>query len=545
MPTCRISSSLLRKLIGDVTPELLEEAVFNLKGEMRVSGKDYELELTSDRPDMMCASGLARAVKGYLGVEKGEPKYVAADTDFTVRVDVSSLSGIRPYCDFLVVKGVKADAEVIGDILAYQEKLHSTLSAGRVKFAIGVHDYSRLQSHALVYQARDPSQIVFTPLNGDAPMNANNILTSTDKGVEYAHLLKGCAKYPVFATEEGEVLSMPPIINAKLTQVSENTTDFIVDVTGTDRRLTHAACEMVAYNICEYGGALCRPAITGLKVVPRRKFRLSVGGVNRLLGTSFTAKDVVENLSKSRLDAAAAGGAVHVNVPGYRVDLIDDVDLVEDVAVMAGYNGFTPERPSLATIGGVQPSTRLASAARNSLASLGFVEFNSLLLTSENQPPNPFPEIGYVRVSNPYSKELNRLRAWLYPGLLWIVFRNQTKPKPLQVYEVGAVAYVSCGEYVQAVHAAAAISANTADSLTVEKLFNSFCRDTGYRAEFENIHVPSFIRGRSAYLKSGGSAAGFIGEVDPSVLVEMGIDYPVALFEVELHKMAFKGLTLT
>ncbi|MEM3857056.1 MAG: phenylalanine--tRNA ligase subunit beta [Thermoprotei archaeon] len=533
----------------ELSPELLDDLIFNLKGEIQSeTGPEMEVEFTSDRPDIMCATGFARAAKGYLGIEVGPVKYATRETDFSVFVDTESLASIRPFCDFAVVYGVNFDGASLKDILWYQEKLHSTLSSGRLKFAIGVHDVSNLVTHELRYSAAEPSQIRFTPLNSTKEMSGLEILSETEKGREYSGLLSGMPKVPVFSTADGTVLSMPPIINSELTHVTERTTTVLVDVTGNDQRLTEAVCAMMAHNLCELGGLLAYPRITdGNGVRGRRKDReivVSVRELNSVLGTSLSPEEAIALLAKARIGAARRGNGLRALVPPYRVDLLSAADIFEEVAVFGGYQNLMPELPRVPTRGGLHTSTKITAAARRSLGSLGFVEYNGLLLGSLSDFSGVDSSFSAIEVSNPFSAELNCLRPLLYPQILRLVFRNQNKPKPIRAFMVGPVSQVVDGGYVQSIHAAAAICDNIADAPTIEGYFTQFCRDLGLFPELNNSQVEPLISGRCAKVLVDGKEVGIIGEVKPKLLLEMRIDYPVALFEVEIYRYKFDRYTL-
>ena len=74
-------------------------------------------------------------------------------------------------------------------------------------------------------------------------MTLSEILEKHPKGIEYADLLEGMEKFPVIFDSDNKVLSFPPIINGSHTTVSSTTKNFLIDVTGWDRR----ACETALY----------------------------------------------------------------------------------------------------------------------------------------------------------------------------------------------------------------------------------------------------------------------------------------------------------
>lgn len=551
MPTLEFGVEVLSRLVGvDLDRERLEELFFNFKGEVEGWGDGtVVVELSSDRPDLYSASGLARAFRGFLGLEEGVPGYLvgaepAGDTP-TLRVE--GWVEVRPYIDAYYVWGVSLDEDAVRDIIGLQEQLHASLSRGRRKFAIGVHDVSRLSTLRLVYRGVPPSEIRFTPLNETRTMSGEEVLRETEKGREYAHLLAGASRFPLLCTEAGEVLSMPPIINSTLTRVDASTRRVLVDVTGLEQGIVEAVAQLVASNIAEYGGRLCRVRVEtdGWRPTQGYSRRLTLGldEVCGLLGLELDAERVAGLLARARLGARVVDPSkIEVEVPLYRLDVLHPVDLVEDVAIMYGYEKIAPELPKRFTVGGYHALSLVMRAARNSLSTLGFVETNNLALTSSRL----LERLGfrdYVLLGNPWSEELDALRPSLVPGLLAQLVKNQNKPKPIRVFEVGQVGLKVGGVYVQRLNAAAAICDNVATADQIESYFDRFMEDLGLKPSYSKCGLGFLMEGRRATIVIGGWEAGFIGEVSPETLRWLGLDYPVALFEVTVYTPTFKGLT--
>lgn len=550
MPTLEFDTGLLGRLVGvELGRGLLEELFFNFKGEIEGWGQGtVEVELNSDRPDLFSASGLARAFRGFLGLEEGLPRYLSdpAEPAELPTLRVEGRVDVRPYIDAYYVWGVKLDEEAVKDIIALQERLHASLSRGRRKFAIGVHDVSRLSSLRLVYRGLEPEKIRFTPLNENRAMGGHEILRDMEKGREFAHLLAGAQRYPVLSTEEGEVLSMPPIINSTLTRVDSSTTRLLVDVTGLEQNVVEAVAQLMASNIAEYGGWLRHVRVETALWAPiqsyTRRLRVGLDELTGLLGVELGAEEAARLLLKARLGARAADRSVEVDVPLYRVDVMHPVDIIEDVAIMYGYNRIAPELPKHFTVGGYHRMSLVMRAARESLSTLGFVETNNLALTS-SRVLDQLGFKGYVKLANPWSEDLDALRPTLVAGLLAQLVRNQNKPKPIRIFEVGQVGSGVGDTYVQRLNAAAAICDNVATADQIESYFNRFMDDLGLRPEYSGCDLGFLVEGRRATILLGGRRAGFIGEVSPETLSTLGLDYPVALFEVTLYTPTLRGLT--
>lgn len=104
------------------------------------------------------------------------------------------------------------------------------------------------------YQAKDPKDIVFVPLNQTKEMNANELMEfySNDKHLsKYLSIIKDSKVYPVMEDEKG-VLSMPPIINSERTKIDTETKNVFIDMTALDKTKMDAALNIVCAMFAEY-----------------------------------------------------------------------------------------------------------------------------------------------------------------------------------------------------------------------------------------------------------------------------------------------------
>ncbi|MEX2190764.1 MAG: phenylalanine--tRNA ligase subunit beta [Bacteroidota bacterium] len=166
--------------------------------------------------------------------------------------------------------------------------------------------------------------------------------------------------------------------------------------------------------------------------------KLRISKVNAILGTNLTTGRVSTLLQRLGLEIRRKGvDAVVVRPPSYRRDLAVEVDLIEEVARMYGYNNI--ETQTSARLGTVATNqTNLEDEIRNLLVGGGFNEIvvNSLqersLATLEKSKP--------VEVLNPVSVDMEMLRTSLIPGALEVLERNFNRgAKGLRLFECGKV----------------------------------------------------------------------------------------------------------
>jgi len=105
----------------------------------RIEEDHVDVEFFPDRPDLYSAEGVARAMRGFLGIEEGLPIYTVHPSGIAFSID-PGLADIRPYLGSAVIRNVDLDEEAIESLMGLQEALHWAVGRGRGKVAIGVHD---------------------------------------------------------------------------------------------------------------------------------------------------------------------------------------------------------------------------------------------------------------------------------------------------------------------------------------------------------------------------------------------------------------------
>ena len=269
------------------------------------------MELLPARPDMFDVGGLARALRGYLGLETGMPSYPLRPSNTSVKVD-RSVKSVRPCIACAVAKGMKLDHDMIRTIMKMQENLHWALGRDRKKASIGVYDLSSLKPD-FEYAAYPKKEMKFVPLGGMPggsiePATLEKILEHHPKGTAYKHLLEGCQAYPILIDSVGQVLSMPPIINSEETKAGMETEDLFIDVTGHDRPSVEKTLNVLVCSLAELGAKIETVRIigtTGELITPNlesRKSALIPGHASSLIGIDIPAENCVRLLKKMRFD---------------------------------------------------------------------------------------------------------------------------------------------------------------------------------------------------------------------------------------------------
>ncbi|WP_131159414.1 phenylalanine--tRNA ligase subunit beta [Aeropyrum pernix] len=542
MPVIRVRRERLEGLTGLSIGEL-EELLFRLKCEVEEPEEGVlEVEVNPDRPDMYIGEGIARAVKGIAGVEEGWDPPELADTPLSLRVERVPQ---RPYIAAAVVYGVNVDELFLEELIQFQEKLHDSLGRRRAKIAIGFHDLAKLPSASVEYRLMTLDTRMKPLGYGGSEMSFREFLLADEKGSLYGGLATKDNSHP-FLLSGGEVIAAPPVINSEITRVEPGTRDLFIDVTGTSAELVAKTLDIIVASLAEREGArVGRVRLEGpgavwasTPLLSEAAARLDPGTVSKALGVNLTPEEAALHLRRMRHNASPAGGLVNVRVPPFRVDILGEVDLVEDIAISIGYEALGPRWPGKFHGGSLRWETHVYRAVKDLLVGLGFTEVLQLVLTS----PRLVEAAGFssvaVEVLNPVQQEYSVLRPTLLITLLQTLRENQHRRKPVKVFEAGSAVYLEDGEPRDEEKLALGVLDEEAGFEDVQAPLYAVLRIMGVDFEVEEASHPVFMEGRTAVVKVGGERLGYIGEVKPEVLEAFGLEYPVAAAEISLEVLA-------
>lgn len=542
MPVVEVSKEDLESLLNvKLSESKLEELLMNLKCEVEyIRGDEVKYEIERDRPDLFSVEGLARALKGVLGLELGLREFKIEKTDVELLV---SGPNYRPYALGAVIKGLSLSDEALRQIMGLQEKLHETYCRGRRKVSIGIYDLSTITPPILYGTVS--GEFEFTPLGYNKPMSVRDILSRTEKGRKYRHLVEG-PTYPILRDSKGRVLSLPPIINSEETAVTEDTKEVFIDVTGTDLKVMKEVLTIMVANVAERGESIGLvevkkdgEAFTSPNLSPF-VMSLNLNFVRDVLGIEVGKEEVINALRRMRHSVEDKGGnELKVYVAPYRLDILHEVDLVEDMAMAYGYDRLPYELLPPPSPGKLSKLEWLSRSLRDIMVGLGFQEVANYMFSNKEilLIKMGINEANLIEVENPKSSTYTALRNWIIPQLLEVHLESKAVGYPQKVFEIGDVVIPDEKSDVKASnrrHLAFSIASKEVtltDGLVILKaLFRTLALDY----KLTPYEHPSFIKGRVARIKVKDSDIGFVGEVHPRVLYAFGLTVPVVAAELDV-----------
>ena len=554
MPVLDITLERLNRLIGrELTLDELEEIVFDFGMELESyregeEGLELKIEVTPDRPDMLISYGFARAIKKYMGMNPGLDVIDVKKSDYEILVD-RKVESVRPYIGAIVVKNANITEQDLLDLIYAQEKLHETFCRSRVKASIGLYPLDKIE-FPLKYTTRNPEEIVFKPLEYHYEMNGLEILENHPTGQKYSFILEGKKEFPVFLDNKDDILSMPPIINSEdHGKVQPGDKNILVEVTGTHKPTMDKVLSILTYAFDMIGGEIYEVKVkypnseeTYPKIQPDT-IEIKPSYVYRILGLKLSPEEISKLLAKMGHGAEIEDNKIIVKIPQYRADILHPIDIVDDVARAYKLSNLKPELTPVFTIGSHLERNFIVDQIRDIMVGLGYIETYTFALTSTEdqfEKMNLELEKEIVKIGGSKEKKINMVRKWLLPEILKMLSFNKDKKKPIKLFELSEV--VEPDENFEAkaknVFHLAALTAHIDASYTEARMALETVLDRlGVSYKFVRGNHPSFVEGRIADVMINGEKVGFVGEIHPKVLLNWGLNIPIAAFEININKV--------
>jgi phenylalanyl-tRNA synthetase beta chain len=330
---------------------------------------------------------------------------------------------------------------------------------------------------------------------------------------------------------------------------------------GTDPNGTLNALRRAAILITEIaGGTLC-----GVEVDERpkpfrsKKITLRSKRVNEILGTNIQAGTIKQWLGSIEIKTIESKNRnLRCDIPTFRTDLEQEIDLIEEVARLYGYSNIDDRMESVINFSQHVAVNDSVQKISHFLEGCGFCEIISNSLMSETKAS--FFSKSIVEIKNPNSKDLAVLRPSSIPSLLETVFYNQNHGvKDIRIYELGRTylkkpTSVDNGsglrEYEEKKVLSLAITGNRLPAYwssasspmdifdlkgITEALLNKILLD---KFSFIYYDSSSSLTNETIGIEINGTYVGFIGKVKPDLLKNFQIENEVYVAELSLNELS-------
>lgn len=505
----------------------------------------------SNHPDIWSVEGIARALRTHLGLTKPKAPILTGKSGLRVTID-RRLGAVRPFIATSIVRNVKPSEDALKSWISLQEKMDLTYGRKRKRASIGFYQADLIKS-PLRYTVGNPEDTGFVPLGSTEKMSLREIVEKHPKGIEYGGTISSFKDWPLLENGDGKILSLPPIINSNdLGKIASDTKNILVEVTGTNIETVGNTLKIVVAALAERGGKIysCTQTYTDKYSKPittpdlKSSIKeLSVNYANRLLGSTFKPAEMIRSLVRAGHPARQVSKDIlRVESLCYRIDIMHQVDLVEDLAIALDINRLDPEWPRIWTLGGLAPETDRHETLAEIMIGLGYQELLTYSLTS----PEVFVDkMGikrekYAELMNPKMSTHTALRTWLLPSILNLLKDNTHVDYPQRVFEIGPCVVVKeNGEgQTETRYKIAAATVHTAAGFTeIRSCLDTLLASIGVKFEVVPTVQPSFLEGRTGEVMSGQERLGVVGELHPKIIRAWSLSLPVAAFELEIPPM--------
>ena len=321
---------------------------------------------------------------------------------------------------------------------------------------------------------------------------------------------------------------------------------------GADWGITPLACDRVAELILESaaGGELTGERIdTVARRVERPPITLHRSEVRRILGVDIPANEIERILRHLGFGVVAAAGDFSVTIPTWRLDVEREIDLLEELARIYGFNKFPNTLPAFSGAVIALPDEQKNARVRETMLALGYDEAISITFISA-QDAKTFGTGEPLGLANPLSEEAGYMRNSLVPGLLNMVGYNLNRGNnDVRLFEAGEVfeksgdghserRWLTCaatGNLLPAnVHAPAQPYSFFHMKGDIEELLSTFAHRTLY---FDPMTPAYFHPGRSARAVLDGETVARFGQLHPEIASARKLRQEIYIAEVLLDRL--------
>jgi len=542
----------------------------------------FEMEIGTNRPDAMNHYGVAREASAFYDIplKPFAPKLPAASglAGMTITVEDGRYC---PRFTARVIRDVmiKLSPSNIGNRLALldQRPINNAVDATNyVLWEIGkpthVFDLDLLEGGIVVRFAR-PGETLKTLDGVERKLTTEDLVVAdSKKPVGLAGVMGG---YDTMITERTRNILIesawwdPATIRKASKRHALHTDASHRFERGADFESTIPSTDRVAELILASGGGKLTGDLIDVVVGGRDQapIVLNISEVHRILGKALSVEEILRILTRMGFEFTAErhdGDEFTVTVPSWRLDVEREIDIIEEIARLHGYDNFPNTLPAFAGAVVDQPDDAKDATLRSSLLGLGYNESVSLTFISSEDAKRFSPALE-LTLANPLSEEASVMRTSLVPGMLNMLAYNLNRGSgDVRLFEAG---HVYEAEGTKSVEPEQICLGSTGRALPtnvhlpqesrpisffdmkgdIENLLESFDYTTlHYDAQASDYYHP----GRSARAIMDGAVVAQFGQLHPEVagarkirqdifLAELYLD---RLYQHDLHEPRYRAL---
>ena len=535
----------------------------------------FELEITPNRPDCLSLIGVAREVRA----ETGNPLKLPPVDLPESGIDIQDLTAVTidtpdlcPRYAARVIQGVK-----VGESPAWLRQRLESVGIGVINNIVDVtnfvlmeygqplhaFDYHKLTKNRIVVRRAAEGERLTTLDEVDRELTTDMlVIADAEKPVALAGIMGGYDSEITETTCDVLLESAyfnPSSIRATAKALGMGTEASYRFERGADPGAVLAALDRAAQLIAELaGGTVCKGIVDVYPgEQPLTEIKLRPDRVNFVLGTEIEKSEMAQILGRLGFDVKSVNTAeiYQVTVPTFRADITREIDLIEEIARVYGYDNIPTTLPKGdIPVPAPNPKVEVRRRIKRFLLATGMMEAVNYSFCD----PNCFEKIRLpsdsrlretLQLRNPLSPEMSVLRTTLIPGLLENTQHNRNHQiNTIALFEIGSV-FIRDGNQEEPERIAGILAGQIGDGVygnlyrepdffdikgLVEGMLE-VCGITEYT--LQKTDMPTFHPGRNAAVLLADTRVGAFGEVHPEVLENYDLPYKAYLFEFDLETL--------
>ena len=565
------SAELGMEASSDGIMELPDDAILgtDLREYLSLNDHVFDLDLTPNRADCFSVLGVARdvAALNQLPLKAIPSSVIKPSSDARLPIQIKAISACPQYAG-RIIENINIDAATP---LWMKERLRRA-GIRAVHPVVDVTNYVMLElgqpMHAFdLNQMNERIDVRFAQadeplvlLDGQEVLLNENILVVADaeRPLAIAGVMGGLSS-AVNATTTNIFLESAyfnPLVIAGVARSYGLSSDSAQRFErGVDFAIQCVALERATHLLSEIVGGVVGPVVmmseaSGLPSKVCIAFNPSK--VKQLTGLDIPADEMADMLSRLGLSVEKSPGLWEVHVPSYRVDLTLDVDLVEEIIRLYGYDNIKASSEiAVMRAGFVNPVEQLSMRVSDFLMSHGYRETISYSFVDPNLQVELYPEHAAMQLLNPISSELSHMRVGMWPGLLASMIHNMHRQQTsIQFFETGVVFDVNEGVLKERASIAGLLTGDRGHLNWSESAgqFDFYDMKGSLEAMFSGLKLtqvdfvaaahPALHPGQSAQILIAGRHAGWVGVLHPRLLDALDLVSEVILFELSLSELS-------
>lgn len=533
---------------------------------LALEDKIFDMDLTPNRGDCLSIKGLARELAALINQPFKEEKITKINNKLEdeIKVIVESTDRCPKYLG-RVVRGFDMSKTTP---LWMQEKLRRS-GLRPINIIVDVTNYvmlelgqplhafdcAKIDQNIVVRQAHENEQIL--TLNGQQVHLKPDTLIIADqsKALAIAGIIGG--QHSAVAEQTTAVFVEcayfePVALAASSRQYAIHTDGLHRFERGVDFNLQSEAIEKTTKLIIEIAGGVCGPITesTAPQQLPAPiKLQLRPQRIKQILGFAIDETTVENILSRLHFAPQKINGAWQVNVPSFRFDVQKEIDLIEEIIRVYGYQNIPRHLPVYAAqMKAPQMAHIVKSDFSKILQDRGYIETISYSFGDDRREQQLFKKSADFILTNPISNDMNAMRSSLWPGLLKSAeFNLARQVDRLRLFEIGVCFHRHGEKIIQDEFISGLITGSKnpeqwatknqpVDFYDVKNDVEALLALTHALNQFDFIptNLSCLHPGNACQIMHQNQAVGYLGALHPEIQQAFNLTQNIYLFEIKL-----------